>query len=685
VARDRAVIHAIGLTSHTSQTANSNAPPRRLVEDHDPRVGSSQPLSSGSNWLSDPHANGRFIYGGVQAERSQAPSAYPTNLQLLGGHAESSRESGSRVWTCIQMVDSGIKCRPTKCRPTIGAASRRCKAVVRLVRSQASDDGRSPMHINGPANRRAAEKDDQGVTRRHALKVGAAAVGGTWLATAGVGGTATATAAAATPRRGGTALVSFSSAQTSDKLDPAQLETFFEAYAGGLLYDSLLEVDANNTPVPALATSWTSSKDLRTWTFELRQGVEFHDGRPFTSADVVWTIARLLNPASGSGATPEFAPFLKPSGMRPRGPHVIEFNLEQPNAFLPNLLSTFYPRIIPNGTTTAETAKGVGTGPFKLVSFSPGVELQVVRNPRYWQSNLPYLDGVKVSVITEQATKLESVVSGNADAGDAIPFSSYTQVSSSSNCQLVSAPGASFYTMTAFQGNAPNNDVRVVQALKYALDREAILQTAFYGHGTVSADVCVPPNDPWYPTGLTPYPYDPEKAKALLKAAGHPNGITAPFLVSELSPGMTDMATVIQQTAAAGGFNFSLHQLPVGTYYAQVPQKPYWVDSWIRQAAPLLVPEMYSPIPKGTPATELSPNESDFSNSQVTQLLAQARTTLDITKQRQAFRDVFELVRDTCGELVPVQLESAWVVKKQLQGVVLNPANVATFTGAYFA
>jgi ABC-type transport system substrate-binding protein len=94
---------------------------------------------------------------------------------------------------------------------------------------------------------------------------------------------------------------------------------------------------------------------------------------------------------------------------------------------------------------------------------------------------------------------------------------------------------------------------------------------------------------------------------------------------------------------------------------------------------------MYSPIPKGTPATELSPNESDFSNSQVTQLLAQARTTLDITKQRQAFRDVFELVRDTCGELVPVQLESAWVVKKQLQGVVLNPANVATFTGAYFA
>src|SRR5262249_24715051 len=150
---------------------------------------------------------------------------------------------------------------------------------------------------------------------------------------------------------------------------------FFGAFAGGLLYDSLAAVDANNNPIPALATRWSSTPDARKWVFKLRKGVHFHDGRPFTSADAVFSIRRLLDPALGSPATAQFEPLLDAKGIRAKGPYVVEFDLKAPSAFMPNMLATFYPRMVPDGTTPAEAAKGIGTGPFRLVSFQPGVQM----------------------------------------------------------------------------------------------------------------------------------------------------------------------------------------------------------------------------------------------------------------------------------------------------------------------
>jgi peptide/nickel transport system substrate-binding protein len=517
-------------------------------------------------------------------------------------------------------------------------------------------------------------------TRRQALGFGGAAVAGTAMLTAcGQAGNAAADLAGP-PRRGGIALVSFGGAETTDKLDPSQVVDFFNAFSGGLLYDALVAVDFNNEPIPALAADWSNSKDLRTWTFQLRRGVEFHDGRPFTSADAVFSIRRLLDPKLGSGATPLMAPFLSPASVQPRGKYAIELNLTQPSVFMPNLLATFFLRAMPDGTTPAEAnSQAIGTGPFRLQSFQPGVELVVDRNPNYWQSGRPYLDGIKVSVITEQSTKLESVLSGDSDACDSVLFSAFSQVKSAPDVRLLTAPDASFLTLSAYQKVAPNTDVRVRRALKYGIDRQRIRDEVFFGNATVTPDVCIAPVDPLYPASVQPFPYDPDQARYLLKQAGYPDGIKSTLLCSELAPGMTDLAVLVQETAKPAGFSFDMEQLPVGTYYSVAPGRPYWIDSYIREHPALLMPQMYG---SNSPNTD---NESGFSDPRVSALVVQAQSTLDVAKQKQAFAEASEIVNDTCGQLIPCQVEAGWVVKNQLRGVQVNCQNVANFTNAFFA
>lgn len=525
--------------------------------------------------------------------------------------------------------------------------------------------------------------DDIEITRRDALRLGALTAG-----TVVVAGSAASEASGRTrmaskavaPRRGGIAQVSFGGATQADKLDPALLDDFFEAFAGGLLFDSLVAVDSNNNPIPALAESWDHSADGRTWRFKLRRGVEFHNGKPFTSTDAAFTIRRLLDPKLGSGAYPQFAPILTAGGIRPRGRHEIEFQLKVPDAFFPNLLSTFYPRMLPAGTTSAElVTTAIGTGPFKLVSFTPGVELQVARNAEYWQAGRPYLDGVKVSVITEQETKLESVLSGDADACDSVQFSSYTQVESSGVAQLLRAPGSTLMTYVADQQDGANRDLRVRQALKYAIDRHQIVKEVFFGNALASADIPIPPGDAYYPKTIEPFPYDPEKARSLLKRAGYRDGVNGVLLTSAVAAGMVEIAQVIQQQSKSAGINLSVRQLPVGTYYNQAPGKPYFIDYWLREHVSLMLPQMYGPTAPDTS------NESRFANPTVTKLIVRAQSTFDLAKQKQTYDDIFNIVNQTSGQMIPCHVDSGWALKNNLRGVQLNNANYATFTEAYLA
>jgi peptide/nickel transport system substrate-binding protein len=513
--------------------------------------------------------------------------------------------------------------------------------------------------------------------RRGTLLGSAALLGGGYLAPAQTALGARLRQQSDTPRRGGIATISYTDASTSDKLDPARLAVAFEVFAGGLLYDNLVAVDADNQPIPALAESWHADSTLTRWVFDLRKGVEFHDGRPFTSADAEFTVSRVLDPKLGSGATALFAGILKPEGIRQNGAHQIEFTLQRPNAFLPVLLSTYFMRVLPAGITLAETNKGIGTGAFKLDSFQPGTEMQVSRNPHYWKDGKPYLDGINVSIVFDPTTKLESVLTGNADVGDAIEYSALPLVQSSPNAQLIKAAGANFGTFSLYQKKSPGNDLIVRQAIKYGLDRQKILETVYFGAGAVSADVSIPPTDPYYPHDVKPFPHDPEQAKALLKKAGYPNGLTLTLYASSASPGMADSAVALQQILQPAGINLGVQMLPNGTYYSTVTTKPFFCDFWLRQHVAYSLPLLY-----GTGGLSYW-NETQFSNHQVDQLIGKLQSSSTLSAQKQAIADAYSVINRLDGENIACHADRVWIAKPNVQGLALNPGTIADFSGVY--
>jgi peptide/nickel transport system substrate-binding protein len=516
--------------------------------------------------------------------------------------------------------------------------------------------------------------------RRGLLRLGAAAaVGSSFLSACGgsdsAGTPADAGATGASDvTRGGVVLVSYSAASSTDKLDPARAVTGLEACIGGMLYDNLVRTDLQFNIQPGLATSWDVTPDAKTWTFQLRDGVEFHNGQPLTSQDVVFSIARILDPDVGSGGAVNLAPVLDADGIKADGPSTVVFELKAPHAFLPAILAAYTQRIIPDGETEF---KGNGTGPFTIKSFEAGAGFEVARNPNYWEEGKPYLDGVRVAVVLEQATKVQSVVAGDADLADTIEYSAIPTVQQASSLELYPAPGGVFLPLVAAANNEPFAHEGVRQALKLAVDRQRMVDVVYHGQATVSADVTVPPNDAFYPS-IDPFPYDPAEARSLLKQAGYSNGVDVTLYTSQAYPGIVDTAVAYKEMAAEAGINVDVQVWPAASYWDKVwLKKPFMVSSWLRQHVSVILQQVYS---------QESPwYESQFADPQFEDLIVQAQGSTDEAEQKELYGQAMQLANDKSGEIVPCHAAKVWVGKDKVKGLKLDISNDANFHEVYIA
>jgi peptide/nickel transport system substrate-binding protein len=349
------------------------------------------------------------------------------------------------------------------------------------------------------------------LTRRQLIASGAGALGAVALGPL-IGGVASAAASpvsvAAAPKRGGTLRYAAGDAQSKDSLDPALALTSVGVMCLAMIYDSLLDIDVNWNLTPMLAEDWSHSADAKRYTFKIRSGVHFHDGSPLTAHDVAWQYARVLNKNTGSSGLSVLSPVLAPSGISVPDPTTIVFNLTAADAFF-GVRTCHYTLRIPK-TGTKNWLKGSpGSGPFKNASFQPGTGFQFVRNADYWQSGLPYLDGVTGIGIPDQATKVESLLTGDTDICDSVPASSYSQIQSSSSAALYNLQSPSPFTFDVNGSIKPFSNINVQHAMKMCLNRAEMVAIVVGGHGMVSADSLIPPTDPWYPKSLKPFPYDP--------------------------------------------------------------------------------------------------------------------------------------------------------------------------------
>src|SRR5690606_29634763 len=195
---------------------------------------------------------------------------------------------------------------------------------------------------------------------------------------------------------------------TADTADPALFGHSTDYSRGFMFYNGLTVIDPEMKAQPQLASSWDQDGTNTVWTFKIREGVTFHDGSALTSADVVYSLNRHLDPATGTKAMTIASQFKEVAAT---GSHEVRITLVGPNGDLPILLSTPHFMIVKDGTT--DFSKPNGTGPFVAEEFTPVVRSLGVRNENYWKEGLPYLDAVEFFGIPEENARLNALISGD--------------------------------------------------------------------------------------------------------------------------------------------------------------------------------------------------------------------------------------------------------------------------------
>ncbi|MCW2912628.1 MAG: peptide transporter binding protein [Actinomycetia bacterium] len=485
-----------------------------------------------------------------------------------------------------------------------------------------------------------------GLSRRGVLGAGLGLAATSLLAACGGGsGTSTAAAKGATgvARKGGTLRIGRPPASSAETLDPASSLSAYEYL--GALYNRLVKSGADGSSQPDLAQSWESDKTASTWTFHLRQGVTFHDGKAFTSKDAAYTIQHMLDKKTASPQAGVLSGFVDPAGLRTPDDHTLVVTLKQPHAEFPSLLTNYNCYVIPDGSAATIGRTGIGTGPFKLQSFTAAGKGVVVANKSYYEG-APNLDQIVFSSIADQQARLNALLADQVDllAQTALDYASSKTVLASSKLTVVANKNATVNVLPMLSTAAPFTDVRVRQALKLAYDPASVLTTAAQGKGVVGHDNPVLPTDANYLNySVTP---DPGKAKSLLKAAGH-EGLQIKLYTSSYQAGFTPLALAFADSVKQAGITANVTNAPADSYYTQV---------WMKR--PLSVSYWYT----GRPIDQLlgqfflsgsDYNETAWKNPRFDGLIAAARKETDAAKRRALYQDAQKLGIDEGGLIVP--------------------------------
>jgi peptide/nickel transport system substrate-binding protein len=428
---------------------------------------------------------------------------------------------------------------------------------------------------------------DHELTRRKLLKAGAA--GATALAAADLlaacgggsssgsaGGSATSvgqpSAGGGTPVRGGTYNIGMISGGPAETLDPALLISYPDTFRGYQLYDLLFRLDENAKTVGGLATSGEPTKDKSAWVLKLREGVVWHDGKPFDADDVVYNFKLWSNPENfGHGALAGLVDF---KGVKKTGKYEVTVPVTQPVGDFPSLFASFTNFLAQDGATPESfKTNPVGTGPYKYVSFTPGKQSIFEWNTNYWEHGKPYVETMVLdSSFTDENARLNALLAGKINVLPLMPFNEARAQAGNSSIKVLAGPGLGSYQFPMAVDMAPFDDVKVRQAMSLLCDRQAMIDGGLAGLGKVGNNLFggfQETHVPYFATDLKAE-YDPEKAKALLKSAGK-EGLSFEIPIAEAAPGYVECATILQQQAKAAGVDIQLKNIPSGEYFLFKP------------------------------------------------------------------------------------------------------------------
>ena len=474
------------------------------------------------------------------------------------------------------------------------------------------------------------------------------------------------------PQRGGTLRIGFANPVAG--FNVLHVQNFDDFSAIQNVYEPLVWVDPQWKLQPRLATSWEPSEGGKVWTFNLREGVTFHHGTPFTAADVIHTFQRLKDPSLGIRFGPVVSIIDTVEAVTAL---TARFKLTKPCAILPMIIALEFCVIVAHDQNEDDYAKNpMGTGPFRLKENLLGDRTVLVRNKNYWDSTLPYLDEVQFVGISDPNTQVASLASGTVEAlASILPIHIPTlQAAGHSTINEIKSGTAGVMVMRMDQ--KPFDDPRVRQAFKLVVDREGMIKAVLQGHGGVGNDQNLSPSNPYW-ANVPPPAHDVEKAKALLTEAGYPNGLAVTFYASEAAV-QTSVAlgVAFKEMAAPAGITVTVQQVSSDDFWANhYMQKPFFATFWFETTHPDC--DLNLGFRSDAPY-----NETGWKSEKLDHLIDTARVEFDLTKQKALYADIQKLISEEGGMIVPYFRNLIAATRDTVTGVEFSPRTYVLFREA---
>ena len=451
------------------------------------------------------------------------------------------------------------------------------------------------------------------------------------------------------------------------------------------VYDGLVRYKDGTLEVePALAESWTISDDGKVYTFDLRDGVSFHDGSPLTAEAVKFNFDRMLDenhPFHDTGPFPLSFFFSAIDSVAAEDADTVTFTLKEPYApFLSNLA---YPTgLIVSPEAVKQHGKDFGrnpsgTGPFRFAEWESNAKVVVVRNDDYW-GGAPALEAVVFRPITDANTRVAEMLAGGIDLMVEVPPDSVATFSGDATYQVHEQAGPHVWFLILNAKEGPLADKKMRQAVNYAIDKQALVENVLQGTAEVAAGP-TPPAFAWaYNEELDPYPYDPAKAKALIDEAGHA-GAELTFYVTEGGSGMLDpvpMGAAIQADLAEVGLNVEIETYEWNTFLGKVNPGLEGKADMAEMAWMTNDPDT---LPYLALRSEAFPDKGGFnsgyySNPEVDKLLEAARRSTDQAERAELYKQMQAIVHDDAPWAFIANWKQNAVTSAAVEGFSLQPS-----------
>jgi peptide/nickel transport system substrate-binding protein len=490
---------------------------------------------------------------------------------------------------------------------------------------------------------------DDPVTRRQVLR--GALSGGMVLAAGGVlgacggddgggGGGGTPAQKGGELKTGGMLRVAATGGGAKDTIDAHRPTADTDIMRCWNLYESLaVRTPDFSTLEMLLAESIEPASSTKQWDIRLKSGLTFHNGKPVTADDVIFSIRRILDPEDPKVGAASIG-YIDQKQLKKLDDRTVRVTLEFANSGFPDDIGQYFNGIVP---TDYDPANPVGTGPFKYVSFTPGEQSEFDKFPDYWDTGKPYVDKLTIIGFADDTARVNALLGGQVDAIDNLPAAQVSSIEANPNLKVLSSKTGAWQPFTMRVDQAPFDDVRVRQAFRLIVDRDQMVQQVLSGQGRIANDLYAP-YDPAYASDLPQREQDLEQAKSLLKQAGR-EGLSVELVTAPVFQGIVEAAQVFAQQAKGAGVNVKLRKVDSGTFYGDNYLKwtfaqDFWATRvYLTQVAQGDLPE--SPF-----------NETHWKEPKFIDLIQQARAEADDGKRKDILHEAQTMQYEQGGYII---------------------------------